>query len=147
VTQTGAALSSDFERALAPGSDETGRTWISYEEALGDIREQRRWRDRLLSLLRYSVAGGVVELAVPDGTLSDREWSDLTLRAPLRFLIRSIGDTDDFTTQAAPVPRLTLLRAERLVPAGLQRVMILHRPRHIIVLPRNVPDPTWPHRC
>ena len=147
ITQTGAALSSDFERALASGSDEAGRTWISYEEALGDIRERRRWRDRLLSLLRYSVAGGVVELAVPDGTLSDREWSDLVLRAPLRFLIRSIADTDDFTTQAAPVPRLTVLRAERLVPTGLERVMAVHRPRHIIVLPRNVPDPRWPHRC
>lgn len=146
IDDTSAALSAAFERALAPCSDGAGRAWVSYEELFGDAKEMRRWREQLLSLLRYSVAGGITELALPDGSLSSREWSQLTSRAPLRFLIRATTDSDDRTAPAAPVPRLTLLGEERLAPAALERVMIVRRPRHIIVVPRIAPDPTHPQR-
>src|SRR5205085_5860592 len=112
--QTGAALSLDLARALTPCSDGTGRMWVSYLETLGDSNEKRRWRNHLLSLLRYSVAGGVAELAVPDGSLSPREWSQLTSHAPLRFLIRARTDSDDHLTPSPPVPRLTVLGEARM---------------------------------
>ena len=143
ITNTAAVLSATFERALAPCSDEVGRAWVSYEEVFGDaFREMRQWRERLLSLLRYSVADGITELALPDGSLSSREWSQLTSRAPLRFVIRATADLDSRMAPAAPVPRLTLLGERCLALSALKRVLIVHRPRHSpIVVPRSTPDP------
>ena len=147
ITDTSAVLSANFERALAPCSDEVGRAWVSYEEVFGSAsREMRQWRERLLSLLRYSVAGGITELAIPDGSLSSREWLQLTSRAPHRFVIRSTADLDSRTAPAAPVPRLTLLGEQCLALGALEKVMIVHRPRHIIVVPRSTPDPAQPQR-
>ena len=146
ITDTAASLSADFERALAPCSDSAGRAWISYEAVLGDARETRRWKERLLNLLRFSVAAGISELAVPDASLSSREWSQLTARATFRFLVRATTDMDDRSTPAAPVPRLTLIAQNPLVPEDLERAMIVHRPRHVIVVPRSAPDPTQPRR-
>ena len=147
ITDTSAVLSANFERSLAPCLDEVGRAWVSYEEVFGDAsREMRQWRERLLSLLRYSVAGGITELAVPDGSLPSREWLQLTFRAPLRFVIRATVDLDSHTAPAAPVPRLTLLGEQCLALGSLEKVMIVHRPRHIIVVPRSTPDPAQPQR-
>jgi ATP-dependent DNA helicase RecQ len=146
ITDTAAALSSDFERALASCSDDVGRAWISYEEVLGDARETRRWKERLLSLLRHSVTAGITELAIPEGTISNREWTQLTARASLRFLVRATPDMDDQRTPAAPVPRLTIISQRNSASMDLERAMIVHRPRHVIVVPRGVPDPMQPQR-
>ena len=148
ITDTSAVLSAHFERALAPCSDEVGRAWVSYEEVFGDAsREMRQWRERILSLLSHSVAGGITELAVPDRSLSSREWSQLKYRAPLRFVIRATSNLDSRTTSAAPVPRLTLLGKQCLALGALEKVLIVHRPRHIIIVPRSTPDPAQPQRC
>ncbi len=146
ITDTAAVLSSEFERALTSFSDDVGRAWISYEEVLGDARETRRWKERLLSLLRHSVTAGITELAIPEGTISNREWTQLTARASLRFLIRAATDKDDQRTPAAPVPRLTIVSQRTSASMELERAMIVNRPRHIIVVPRGVPDPTRPQR-
>lgn len=146
IVKTAAVLSVGFERALAACADEVGRSWVSYEETTGDAREVRRWRERVLSLLRYAVAGGISELSIPDGVLSSSDWSQLTSRAPLRFLIRTKATTHDRLTPTAPVPRLTLVGIRDVDARDLEEVMIVDRPRHVIVVPRGVADPTRPHR-
>jgi hypothetical protein len=146
IRETSATLSPDFERALAPCSDEVGRSWVSYEAIGCDTRELRRWRERMVSLLRYAVADGITELLIPDNFLSNGEWSQLTQRAPLRFLIRSTAEANDRAKPVAPVPRLTLLGERQVSAADLEEVMIVNRPRHVIVIPRNAPDPTRPQR-
>jgi hypothetical protein len=146
ITTTCTSLSAELERALAPCTDEVGRSWVAYEDTYGDQKELRRWRERIHTILRYFVAGGVVELAVGDDSLSSREWSQLTSRSPVRFLIRAVTDGDDSGTPVLPVPRVTLLEEQRLTTRAVERAMVTLRPRHVIVAPRSLPDPTRPHR-
>jgi hypothetical protein len=47
--------------------------------------EQAKKLTWILNLLRYIVAGGIVELAVPDGTLSEMDWAQLTTRSPCKW--------------------------------------------------------------
>lgn len=149
IAHTGARVSQGLERALAPSCDDAGRAWIAYDPVGGDAREQRRSRDRLLSLLRYAVSGGIVEFSLPGELLREEDWHQLCARAPLRFLIRT---SDAALSSVAPlaedllVPRLTLLAERDAVTATVERVMRIHRPRHVLVLPRDLPDPTRPYR-
>lgn len=129
---------------MRPSTDDAGRSWISYTDATADSRGQRRQREQILTLLRFAVAGGVTELAVPDGLLADREWSLLLASAPTRFLSRAMDD-GDFHSPQPPLARLTLL-LDAHAQRDIERTMIVHRPRHIIVVPRSVRDPGNPNR-
>ncbi len=148
LVRTAARLAGSLEQALAPCRDEGGRAWIACDIAPSGPREARRWRERILTLLRYAVAGGIVEVALPDGLLDEEGWRQLAARAPLRFIIRATMDpplTAPLTPEL-PVPRLTLLVEHQLNPEALMRVMQVHRPSHLIVLPRDVADPDRPYR-
>jgi ATP-dependent DNA helicase RecQ len=145
INRTAAHLSVELERALAPCSDEFGRSWVACQALPSDARELRRWRERVLSLLRYAVAGGIVELSVPDEILSSKESSELIMRSAHRFLIRASAEADRSAT-AAPVPRLTFVGERRVSAANIEQVMMVHRPHHIIVVPPNAPDPVAQHR-
>ena len=70
LAKTDLTLSAELERAISPCLDSGGRYWVAYDGMPGDPRDFRRWHESFVSLLRYVVAGGVVELSVPDGTLS-----------------------------------------------------------------------------
>ena len=144
LTRTGIRMAKALEQALRPSTDDVGRSWIAYTEAPHDTRGQRRQREQILSLLRFAVAGGVVEFAVPDGLLEQRDWSLLLASSPTRFLIRAIDD-DDLQQANRTVPRLTLL-PEAQAQREIERAMIVHRPRHIILVPREVRDPHNPNR-
>ena len=144
LTRAGVHMAHALEHALRPSTDDVGRSWISYTDATADSRAQRRQREHFLTLLRFAVAGGVAELAVPDGLLGDREWSLLLASSPTRFLSRAMDD-GDFQPPQPHVPRLTLL-LEAQAQRDIERTMIVHRPHHIIVLPRSVRDPGNPNR-
>jgi ATP-dependent DNA helicase RecQ len=144
ITKTSVAISARFEQALGPCLDGVGRAWISYEPTQGDQREQRRWRERLMSLFRFAVAGGITELSLPDGTLSSQEWSQLGATAAAKFLIRA-ADSDRMVS-APPVPRLTLLDGHGNDATRLERTMMINRPLHVIVAPQFVLHPLHPHR-
>jgi len=145
MTETGACLSTDLRRALAPCSDDVGRSWIASRALPGDPRELRRWREGIRSLLRYAVTGGVVEFCVPDDVLSDKDWSDFMRRSSHRFVIRdyAVGNSLDRTL---PVPRLTLLDERNLNAVAVEQVLMLNRPRHIVIVPPSTPDPHLPYR-
>lgn len=149
LARTAATVSESLERSLGPSCDDAGRAWIAYEPVGGDARDQRRWRDRLLNLLRYAVSGGIVEFSVPGELLREEDWHQLCARSPLRFLIRT---SDAGPSSIAPlgqellVPRLTLLAERDAVTATVEHVMRIHRPRHVLVLPRDLADPTRPYR-
>ncbi|MGA2253133.1 MAG: protein DpdF [Thermoguttaceae bacterium] len=145
VTATVARLSAELERAIAPCSDDVGRSWVACEAISREPREFRRWREALLSLLRYMVAGGIVELSVRDGILSAKDWAQLTMRSPQNFLIRG-SVAGDRGAADVPVPRLTLVDEQHVTPIDVEQVMMVHRPRHIIVVPPNAPDPRLPRR-
>jgi ATP-dependent DNA helicase RecQ len=140
ATTTLAKLSAELERTLAPCTDEVGRSWVTYEAVLRQSREYRKWRERLLNLLRYIVAGGIVELAVPEGMLSEKDWTQLTTRSPYNFLIRA-SNADDGNLANVPVPRLTLLDDLHTSTRELEQVMMIDRPRHIIVVQTSAQDP------
>jgi ATP-dependent DNA helicase RecQ len=147
LSRTAAAISPELAAALSPCTDDAGRAWVSYDPAAGDARDARRVRERLLSLLRYSAANGVVELCLPDGLVRDDEWFQLNTRAVLRFLARtSLEDSHDLLAADMGLPRLTVLGAQDSNLEAASRVMRIHRPRHILVLPRELADPTRPDR-
>ena len=145
ITETGVQVASDFQRALAPCSDDVGRSWISCRALPGDSKEARRWREGIRSLLRFAVTSGVVEFSVPDDVLSDKDWSDFLRRSSHRFVIRVHG-AGDSSEAGLPVPRLTLLDERELSPALVEKVLIVNKPRHIIIVPPSAPDPHLPYR-
>jgi hypothetical protein len=149
IAETAAIVSTSFERALAPCSDDAARSWVSYEMEAGDAREARRWRGRMLNLLRHAVSGGIVELCVSGDFIRDEDWSQLAARAPLRFLLRTevgANSARDPFEQQVQTPRLTLLTKQDATTAAVERVVRAHRPRHVIVLPRDLLDPERPYR-
>jgi hypothetical protein len=137
-------MTHSLERALRPSTDEAGRSWIECAESPADRRGRRKERERILSLLRFAVAGGVVELALPDGFLGPQDWALLIANSPTRFLIRAI-DEDNLLSPSPAVPRLTLL-AEPNAQRHIERTMTIDRPHHIIVISRSVRDPGNPNR-
>ncbi len=149
VAQTAAAVSPHLERALAPCSDDAGRSWIAYEMDGADLRDSRHWREKAISLVRHAVSGGIVELSVSESFLRDKEWAQLAKSAPLRFLLRtSVSDVEGAPfSQEVQVPRLTLVSKPDATAAMVDRIMRAPRPRHVIVLPRDAPDPERPRRC
>jgi hypothetical protein len=145
ISRSNAGLSAELERALLPCSDEVGRSWISSELIPSDSRELRHWREKILSLLRYVISGGVVELSIPDDVLSEKDWSQLTMRSTHRFLIR---DSAIRGTRSGhrPVSRLTLVVGNLSNTLSLEEAMMLDRPRHIILVSHDLIDPRAPHR-
>jgi ATP-dependent DNA helicase RecQ len=145
INRSNACLSAELERALLPCSDEVGRSWISTELIPSDSRELRHWREKILSLLRYAISGGVVELSIPDDVLSEKDWSQLTMRSTHRFLIRDSA-TRGTRSGHRPVSRLTLVVGNLSNTLSLEQAMMLHRPRHIILVSHDLSDPRAPHR-
>jgi hypothetical protein len=143
--RTDLTLSAELERALSPCLDSGGRYWVAYDGVPGDPREFRNWHENFISLLRYVVAGGVVELSVPDATLSPKEWSQLIMRSANNFIIRA-SQSEESSTAAWQVPRLTLLGAQPLNTGIVEQAMIVRRPYHVIVVPRSQLDPLAPRR-
>lgn len=145
IKKTAAKLSDDLERALAPSQDEVSRFWIAYDAIPKESREFRKWHERLFYLLRYMVSGGVAELSLPQVLLTSADWTQLTMRSPERFLIRASGSEDQNTGQPL-VPRLSFVDDKSNGPSELEKIMMIYRPQHIIVLPRVTTDPRSPHR-
>jgi ATP-dependent DNA helicase RecQ len=148
LLRTCALTSPTLEQALSVCRDDSGRCWVAYEPPGEDARPLRQWRDSIFTLLRQAVVQGVVELSLPEGFISEEEWYRLLPRAPFQFLIRaatgsSIGESLASDTR---YPRLTLLDVRSYQPKALAYAMQLSRPRHILVLPRGVPDPRRPTR-
>lgn len=145
IKAAAAKLSAELERALAPCQDEVSRFWIAYDAIPKGSREFRKWHERLFYLLRYMVSGGVVELSLPQVLLSGADWTQLTMRSPERFLIRASGSEDQNTGRPF-VPRLSFVDDKNDGGVELEQIMMIHRPQHIIVLPRVTTDPRSPHR-
>ena len=144
LKRVGVRMAQSLEHALRPSTDDAARSWIAYAEMPHDTRGQRRQREHVLTLLRFAVAGGVTELAVPDEFLGRREWSLLLAGSPTQFLIRAIDD-DDVGLSTPATPRLTLLSGAT-ADHDIERAMTVHRPRHILVVPRDIRDPDNPNR-
>jgi superfamily II DNA/RNA helicase len=146
--RTDAHLTASLLRALEPCTDEADRSWIACEPAPSEGRGARRWRERMVRLLQYFVAGGVVELAVPEGLLTRTDWQRLGAQAPLGFLFSSTSrfPVPGHEASVAPVPRFSLLAEGEADPASVEHVIQLARPHHLIALPRGTPDPRRPDR-
>lgn len=145
LTSTAEKLSVELERALAPSRDAAGRFWLAYDAAPREAREFRKWHDQVLSLLRYLVSGGLIELCLPQGVLSTADWMHLTIRSSQKFLIRCAGYEDRSSAQEC-VPRFTLVDEKHNGAVDLEQIMMVYRPRHVILAPEDTTDPRSPHR-
>lgn len=143
--QTNCVLSSELLRALSGCSDGVGRSWIANEAMPKDSKQRRKWLERVLLFLRYAVAGGIAEVAVPQGLLTQKDWSQFMMRSPYRFLIRS-ANQEDRSVEALHVPRVTVLDGYPVDKTIVEHTMMIDRPRHIILLPPTTTDPQRPDR-
>jgi ATP-dependent DNA helicase RecQ len=146
LARTAIELTDTFQHALSPSIDDEGRWFVAYEPVIGESRGLRNWHERIFTLLRYAVSGGIAELALPDGLLTDQDWSRLSAHAPLRFLLRSRVIPNEHAMHDMAVPRLTLLDTRDGTVKNVAKIMRLNRPKHLILLPRDVLDPTRPYR-
>jgi hypothetical protein len=148
LKQTEARLTTTLLHALEPCTDEAGRSWIACEPVPPEGRGVRRRRERMVRLLQHLVAGGVVELALPEGLLTRTDWERLGAQAPLAFLFSSTSQFSDDgnALSVVPVPRFSLLAEGETDGISVEHVMQLPRPHHLIALPRNTRDPQRPDR-
>ena len=71
------------------------------------------------------------------------EWPHLYRRAPEGVVLhRQVDESEPYT----PLARVTVLDAGSAEPM-LDRIHLLERPYHIVLLPRSQPDPTNPFRA
>ena len=84
-------------------------------------------------------------MAVPQGLLSQKDWSQLMMRSPLSiphpFDEPSRAIRGRITSSTADV-----LDGHPLDPAIVEQTMMIDRPRHIILLPPTTPHPRHPDR-
>lgn len=140
LDRTSATMSDVLRSQLRSGTDEAGRTWVSYEPA-ADQRDQRDLRRKIINLLRVVVANGVVELCVPSSLLEEEDWLDLAARAPTGFVAKAeLRSTSPFEAQMR-LPRLTLLTGREVDVTRVMTAMQADCDGHILVLPASTRDP------
>jgi ATP-dependent DNA helicase RecQ len=135
------ALTASVKAALSSCLDDAGRAWISYSVPF-ERRQHRRWRDEVLRLLSFAVAGGVVDLNLPEDLLTEAHWKSLVLRSPHRFVVNAAHSA---SSTATLWPRLTLLPNESDA-ATVGEAMRVNTSTHLIVFPTEIPDPSRPTR-
>ncbi|WP_437763395.1 protein DpdF [Sorangium sp. So ce281] len=145
---TVASISPSLSRALDPCCDHAGRCWIFYDPPDG-TRAERKWHGQVRALLRHLIIGGIIELALPGDMVDDDTWDQLVDYSPLRFLLRVSPASSDYDPHAPelPVPRLTVVGARGANVTSIAASMQIHRPIHILVLPRHARDPRHPTRA
>jgi ATP-dependent DNA helicase RecQ len=140
LDRTSAGMSDTLRLQLRSGTDDVGRTWVSYEPATDD-RDQRNLRRRIVSLLRVSVANGVVEVCLPATFLDSDDWDDLAARAPTGFVAKAeLRANSPFNAQMR-LPRLTLLMPQQLDVNSVTTAMQADCDGHILVFPASTRDP------
>jgi hypothetical protein len=140
LERTSATMSDLLRSQLRSGTDDAGRTWVSYEPPT-DQRDQRNLRRRLVDLLRVVVANGVVEFCVPSSLLAPDDWWDLAARAPMGFVAKAELRVDSLFDAQMRLPRLTLLTGREVGPTPVMTAMQADCKGHILVLPASTRDP------
>ncbi|MFL6450916.1 MAG: protein DpdF [Bryobacteraceae bacterium] len=135
----------ELHEAISNCSDAAQRCWVSMSLPGLDRAQHRRTLSDVLRCLTLLVSRGVIEIAVPDGYLSQRDWDKLRNASPINFVIRATDYDDPFS----PPPLLARASVMPLVVSELtmlQNTMLVQRPTHIIFFPENVLDPRQPSR-
>ncbi|WP_244814747.1 protein DpdF [Caballeronia sp. Lep1P3] len=89
---------------------------------------------------------GVQEVAVdvPSSLCEERDWQLLYRRSPSGVVLhRGLDELDN--EPYSPLARVTVLWDE-VAPDVFERIQVLQRPHHLILLPRSYPDPDDPLR-
>lgn len=139
------ALSESIKLALSPCRDSAGRFWISYEIPTGDSLRMRAATQTITEVLKFCVAGGFVELVLPDWIGSRETWSILARQTPGKFLVRTTASST--SAEGLYVPRVTMLGGTDLDQQSLGLAMMADCPGHLIFFPANLRDPRNFERC
>lgn len=134
------AADTDLVRAVGPCTDDARRSWISYMQPPSETLELRHWRQRITIVLRQLAARGVGEFRLPEGMLTPKEWMQILAVAPNQFIVRASSDADPF--ESLHLPRLSFLDHTETSKPLLDEILRLPRPLHIIMVPRDAPDPS-----
>ena len=139
-------LSRQFVERIADCRDAQGRYWIELfdpNHRKDSLRKRSAIRD-FNSLLRFSVAGGLVHFATPGNIFSIIDWRMLRNDSPYNFLMYS--DVSQSMSQTLRVPRMSVLDDLACTPQALAQVMQFDAPGHIILFPTAALDPRHPTR-
>lgn len=138
------SLAPDFKNAMNVCSDEHRRIWLLCPRVGNDAKERRKWREALMSFLKYAAAAGILEFCLPEALLSQNDWTQLIRQSGPRFLLRTSHSNPE--TAALAVPRLTLVGDSGPMELEIESAMKMSRPWHIILFRDNTPDPRAKHR-
>ena len=128
-----------FNERMSDCRDAQGRFWIEFEPMPKDTLRKRGAIRNFNSLLRFSVAGGLIHLAAPGNIFPIIEWKTLRNDSPYKFLLYS--DVREPASQALRVPRMSVLDEHSYSLETLSLVMQLDAPGHIILFPPMALDP------
>jgi ATP-dependent DNA helicase RecQ len=138
-------LSESIKSALSPCRDGAGRFWISYEIPMGDSLRMRAAVQPITEVLKFCVAGGFVELALPDWIGSPETWAVLARQTSAKFLVRTTPSST--SADGLYVPRVTMLGGSDVDQKSLGLAMSADHPGHLIFFPTNLRDPRNLERC
>lgn len=99
--------------------------------------------DELRELSERLATLGIVEFAWPETSFGALDWIALCTRAPGRYVFAAERD-DEPAVSPWQVPRLTVLDGPDR--AELLRALGVVRPRHVMLAPKDLPDPFAPQR-
>ncbi len=132
-------FSQRFIEQMADCRDAQGRYWIEFEQIPMDpLRRRSAIRD-FNTLLRFSVAGGLIHLATPGNIFSIIDWKMLRIDSPCNFLVSS--DVTQALSQTFRVPRMSVLDEINYSAETLALIMQMDTPGHIILFPPTAFDP------
>ena len=138
-------VGSELLQLLGNYSDSAQRCWVLMPVPGLNPAQRRRTLSDVFRCLNLLVSRGVIEVAVPDGYLSQRNWDQLRNASPIKFVIRGT-DQDDAFSPPPPLARASVLPLDLPDLTVLQNTMSLQRPTHIIFFPENLSDPRQPFR-
>jgi hypothetical protein len=138
-------ISSDLQAVIENFSDAAQRCWVSMPVPGSDRAYRRRTLSDIVRCLATLVSRGVLEIAVPDGYVTQRDWDQLRNASPIKFVIRGT-EQDDAFSPPPPLARASVLPLELSDATVLENTMSLQRPMHIIFFPDHLSDPRQPLR-
>jgi hypothetical protein len=144
-TVTLSSVDPSLQELVAKYSDAAHRGWVLMPSPGSDLSLQRRTHDEVLRCLMLLVHRGILEVGVPDGYFSQRDWDHLRTNSPISFVVRG-GSEDNPFSPPPPLARATVLSVLALPPAQIEKAMSLQRSTHIILFPDHAVDPRQPAR-
>jgi ATP-dependent DNA helicase RecQ len=142
-----AELANDVE---LPGLSRSGHHWVSYPSL--PPHKDRSWDRSVNRFLKYLVAHGVVEVALPESvtTRVDKEALMQVARHSHGYVVVNLLHEEHEVSMHGldelPLPRVSMVDPTETSGESAERMLDVRRPFHIIMVPEGLRDADRPDR-